>query len=64
MNNKEGDNKCFEYSVALSRHTEMGTNYNRIYKAKSFLQHFNFEIINYPLKKEDYETFEITNQSI
>ena len=37
MNNKKGDNKCFEYSVAPFRHGEMGSNYNRINKIKPFL---------------------------
>ena len=36
------DNKSFQYSVALSRHKEMGLNCNRINKIKPFLQHFNF----------------------
>ena len=42
----------------------MGSNYNRINKIKPFLHHFNFENINHPLKKEDYETFEKNNESI
>ena len=64
MNDKKGDNECFEYSVALSRHKEMGSNYNRINKIKSFLKNFDFKNINYPLKKEDYEMFEENNESM
>ena len=42
----------------------MGPNYNRKNKIKPFLQEFNFENINYPLKKEDYEKFEQNNSNI
>ena len=42
----------------------MGVNYNRINKIKLFLRNVNFENINYPIKKEDYEVFERNNESI
>ena len=42
----------------------MGANYNRINKTETFLRNFNFENINYPLQKEDYEVFERDNESI
>ena len=42
----------------------MGTNHNRINKIEPFSPDFNFENINYPFKKEDYETFEKNNESI
>ena len=64
INDKKGNNKCFDYSIALCKHKEMRTNYNRINKIELFLKNFNFENINYPLKKEDYETFEKNNESI
>ena len=42
----------------------MGNNYNRINKIEPFLQCFNFENINYPVKKEDCKIFERNNKSI
>ena len=36
----------------FSKHGEIGNNCNRINKIKPFLKHFNFENINYPLKKK------------
>ena len=42
----------------------MGANYNRINKTEPFLRNFNFENINYPPQKEDYEVFERNNESI
>ena len=64
INDKKDDNKCFQYPVALSRHREIGSNCNKISKIKPFLQHFNFENINYPLKKEDHKIFEKNNESV
>ena len=42
----------------------MGNNYNQLYKIKPYLKEFHFKNINYPLKKENYETFKINNESI
>ena len=53
INNNKGNNKCFQYSIGLSKHKEMGTNYNRINKIEPFLRNFNFENIKYPLKREE-----------
>ena len=64
INNNKGNNKCFQYSIALSKHKEMGTNYNRIKKIEPYLKNLNFKNINYPLEKEDYEIFERNNESI
>ena len=59
------EEESFQYSVTLSRHDEMGNkNLNRKSKIKKHLKYFIFKNINYPLKKEDYETFERNNDSI
>ena len=64
-NPKVTDEKSFQYSVAISRHDEMDNkNLNRKGKIKKQLAHFHFKNINYPLKKEDYETFERNNNSV
>ena len=41
----------------------MGTNFNRTNKIKTYLNNFNFESINYPLKKKIYEAFENNNEA-
>ena len=51
INNNKGNNKCFQYSIALSKHKEMETNYNRINKIEPFRKNFNFKNTNYPLEK-------------
>ena len=57
------DKEFFIYSIKLCKRKDIGDNYNRKSKIKSFLKQFNFENINYPLKKEDYEVFEKNNFS-
>ena len=64
INDKKGNNKCFDHSITLCKHNEMGTNYNRINEIELFLKNFNFKNINYPLEKEAYETFEKNNESV
>ena len=64
INSNKGNNKCLQYYIGLFKHKEMGANYNRINKTEPFLRNFNFENINYPLQKEDYEVFERNNESI
>ena len=62
INPMSKDEESFQYSIKLSKHKEIGLNCNRINKIKTFLHHFNFNNINYPLKKEDYEMFERNNE--
>ena len=64
INDKKGDNECFQYSTALLKHKEIGNNSNRVFKIKPYLRNLNFKYIKYPLKREDYETFERNNESI
>ena len=43
----------FDYSIVLCMHShEMGTNFDRTSKIKTYLNNFNFESINYPPKKK------------
>ena len=37
INNNKRNNKCFQYSIALSKYKEIGTNYNRINKIEPYL---------------------------
>ena len=58
------DKESFEYSITLFMHREIGRNYNRKKNIQPFLMFNNFKGINYPLKKEDYKTFEKNNKNI
>ena len=64
INPVNNDNKCFQYTVAHLYREEINENKGRMNKIKPYLQHFNFENINYPLRKKDYKTFERNNKSV
>ena len=61
-NNKKLDNKSFKYAVATSKTS--GKKRFRLTNIEKFMHEFNFETINYPPCKKDYETFETNNLSI
>ena len=64
LNPKSNDNKSFQYSITLSLyHKEIGNNLNRITKIKPYTNNFNWNNINFPPIKQDYENFEINNES-
>ena len=60
-NNKKLGNKSFNYAVATSKTS--GKNRTRLTSIEKFMNDFNFNDINYPLEKKDYETFENNNSS-
>ena len=65
LNPKSNDNKSFQYSITLSLyHKEVGNTFNRITKIKPYINNFNWNNINFPPIKQDYETFEINNENI
>ena len=65
LNPKSNDNKSFQYSITLSLyHKEIGNNFNRITKIKRYINNFNWNNINFPPIKQDYQTFEINNENI
>ena len=65
LNQKSNDNKSFQYSIAFSLYNkEIGNNCNRITKIKPYINNFNWNNINFPPIKQDYENFEINNDNI
>ena len=65
---KSNDNKSFQYSITLSLYyKEIGNNFNRMTKynkIKPYINNFNWNNINFPPMKQDYENFEIDNDKI
>ena len=61
-NNKKLGNKSFKYAIATSK--TKGKHRARLKNIEVFINDFVFKDINYPLEKEDYETFENNNSSI
>ena len=65
INPQNKDNKCFQYSVTLSLyHQEIKCHPERISKIKPFINNFNWENINFLPKEQDYQQFEMNNESI
>ena len=65
LNPKSDDNNSFQYSIILSLYyQETCNNFNRITKIKPYINNFNWNNINFPPKKQDYETFDINNPEI
>ena len=65
LNPRSNDNKSSQYSIALSLYyKEIGNDFNRITKIKPYINNFNWNNINFPPIKQDYENFEINNPEI
>ena len=65
LNPNNTDNKSFQYSTTLCLyHKQIGKNCCRRSKIEPHASNLNWENINYPPQKEDYEKFEMNNKSI
>ena len=59
------NNKCFQYAVPAALNCEeIKKDPQRITKVKAFINKYNWEGINYPLQKDDWEQFEKNNVTI
>ena len=61
INNK--DQRCFEYSVLYALHAaEIGKNPQRVTKYKKYENELNFQGLEFPVSRKDYERFEKLNK--
>ena len=65
INQKNNDNKCFQYATTLA------LNFNKIYKQperisriKPFIENYNWNYINFPANKKDWNRFELNNKDV
>ena len=59
------DNKWFQHAVTFTlNQEEIGKNSERITKNKLFINEYNWERINVPSKRDDWEKFEKHNRTI
>ena len=59
------DNKCFQYAVTVAlNYEEIEKGPQRITKIKTFMKKHNWEGINFPSEKDDWEQIEKNNQTI
>ena len=61
INQKNTDNKCFQYASTLALNFN---NHQRISKMKPFIDNHNWNDINFPAAKKDWNRFELNNKNV
>ena len=62
INPKNEDDKCFQYAATIAlNYEEIESNPERVSNIKPFINKFDWEGINYPLKKDESKMFERNN---
>ena len=64
-NQKNTDNKCFQYATTLALNfNNMDKHHQRISKIKPFIDNYNWNDINFPTAKKDWNKFEVNNKNL
>ena len=65
INQKNTDNKCFQYATTLALNfNNIDKHHQRISKIKPFLNNYNWNDINFPGAKKDWNKFEVNNKNV
>ena len=65
INQKINDNKCFQYAATLALNIDsINKHHQRISKIKPFIDNYNWNDINFPAAKKDWNKFEVNNKNI
>ena len=65
INQKSTDNKCFQYATTLALNfSNIDKHHQRISKIKSFIDNYNWNDINFPAAKKDWNKFEVNNKNV
>ena len=65
INQKNNDNKCFQYAAILALYiNSINKHHQRISKIKPFIDNYNWNDINFPAAKKDWNKFEVNNKNI
>ena len=65
VNQKNNDNKCFQYATTLALNfNKIDKNPQRISKIKPFIDNYNWNDINFPANKKDWNRFELNNKDV
>ena len=60
INQKNSDNKCFQYATTLALNfNKINKDPQRISKIKPFIENYNWNDINFPTAKKDWNKFEL-----
>ena len=64
-NQKNNDNKCFQYAAALALNfNNIDKHPQSISKIKPFIDNYNWNDINFPTAKKDWNKFELNNKDV
>ena len=65
VNKKNDDFKCFQYAITLALNFDKISNHlERVAKLKSFIDNYNWNNINFPSNRKDWNRFEVNNENI
>ena len=65
INQKNTDNKCFQYATTLALNFDnIDKHHQRISKIKPFIDNYNWNDINFPTAKNDWNKFELNNKNV
>ena len=65
INQKNNDNKCFQYATTLALNfNNIDKHSQRISKIKPFIENYNWNDINFPTAKKDWNKFEVNYKNV
>ena len=65
INQKNTDNKCYQYATTLALNfNNIDKHHQRISKIKPFINNYNWNNINFPTAKRDWNKFELNNEDV
>ena len=65
INQKNADNKCFQYATILALNfNNIDKHHQRISNIKPFTDNYNWNDINFPAAKKDWNKFEVNNKNV
>ena len=65
INQKNTDKKCFQYAATLALNRDkINRDPQRISKIKLFIDNYNWNDINFPVAKKDWNKFEVNNKNV
>ena len=65
INQKNTDNKCFQYATSLALNfNNIDKHHQRISKIKPFIDNYNWNDINFPAAKKDWNKCEVNNKNV
>ena len=65
VNQKINDNKCFQYATTLALNSnKINKHPQRISRINPFIENYNWNDINFPATKKDWNRFELNNKDV